>query len=205
MARTKPADRLYSYVESKEALFYLAIDQGRSLASSAPLPFRDPEPGTFAKRVAERFRQDATMPALSAALARPRADDAAGELETIAGELYASLARSAPLITILDRSAADMPELAELFFNRIPGGLITRLLRARADSGQYRRTPHPAANRAAHRRDDYVVRAQPSLRSGPADHQRRRREGNHPRLHRPRRPRCTERSGSAGLGGFKRE
>jgi AcrR family transcriptional regulator len=141
---------LYSYVESKEALFYLVVDRGLKAgppSEPALLPVPTPAPGAIAKRVAERFRQEGTMPALSAALKRPHADNAAAELEVVVRELYAILYRSGPLITILDRSALDMPELAALFHDRIRGGLfarLSRLIEMRADAGQYRRLPYSA-------------------------------------------------------------
>lgn len=141
---------LYSYVESKEALFYLVVDRGLGAGSStepASLPAPTPAPGALAERVAERFRVEGGMPVLSAALKRPHADQAAAELEAIVRELYAILYRSGPLITILDRSALDMPELATLFHDRIRGRLferLSRLIETRMNAGQYRRVPHPA-------------------------------------------------------------
>jgi AcrR family transcriptional regulator len=141
---------LYSYVESKEALFYLVFDRGfdgRPAAEPFTLPVRTPPPGAIARRIAERFRADAAMPTLSAALKRPRAGDSAAELEAIVRELYALTYRTAHAITILDRSALDMPELAALFYGRMRGGLVERLTRfidARARAGQLRHLPHPA-------------------------------------------------------------
>jgi AcrR family transcriptional regulator len=141
---------LYSYVESKDALFYLVVD--RAFGSSTPketisLPVPAPERGAIVKRVAQRLRKEGAMPALSAALSRPRAEDPSAEVAAIVGELYAILYRSGPLTTILDRSALDMPELAALFYGQIRGGLVARLARLiemRIDTGQYRRVPHPA-------------------------------------------------------------
>jgi AcrR family transcriptional regulator len=144
------AGLLYSYVESKEALFYLVVDRGLDAGSPAEpvsLPVPTPAPGSIAKRVAERFRREGRMPALSAALRRPLADNAAAELEAVVRELYAILYRSGPLITILDRSALDLPELAALFYDRIRGGLVARLSRLiemRMHAGQYRCVPHSA-------------------------------------------------------------
>ena len=141
---------LYSYVESKEALFYLVVDQGFGQAPPAEppsLPVRTPAPGAIAKRIADRFRTEAAMPVLSAALKRPRAEDPSAELEAIVRELYSIQYRTAPAITMLDRSALDVPELAGLFYGRMRGGLIsrlTRLIESRMEAGQFRRVPHPA-------------------------------------------------------------
>jgi AcrR family transcriptional regulator len=141
---------LYNYVESKEALFYLVVDQGfgqRPPAEPLSLPVRTPAPGAIAKRIAERFRTEAAMPALSAALKRPRAEDPSAELEAIVRELYAAQYRTAHAITMLDRSALDMPELAGLYYGKMRGGLVSRLARlieSRIKAGQFRRVPHPA-------------------------------------------------------------
>jgi AcrR family transcriptional regulator len=140
---------LYSYVESKEALFYLVIDRGFDASppkGPAKLPIRTPEAGAIARRVAERLRKEAAMPELSAALELPQTGDASAELESIVRALYAILYRSAQLITILDRSAPDLPELAALFYGRVRGGLVARLaglIEMRAEAGQYRSVPHP--------------------------------------------------------------
>jgi AcrR family transcriptional regulator len=136
---------LYSYVESKEALFYLVLDQDGGPPASLPAP--TPAPGAIADRVAERFGEDGSLPALVGALAQPRADDPAAQLETIVRQLYGVIYRSARLITILDRSALDMPELAAVFHDHIRGGLVerlSRLIETRMATGQYRRAAHPA-------------------------------------------------------------
>ena len=141
---------LYSYVESKEALFFLVVDRGlgaEARAEPVSLPAPTPAPGALAERVAERFGEQGTMPALAAAQLHPRADNAAEELEAVVRELYGIVYRSAPLITVLDRSALDMPELAALFYDRIRGGLIgrlSRLIEMRMEAGQYRSVAHTA-------------------------------------------------------------
>jgi len=141
---------LYNYVESKEALFYLVVDRGfgRTPPTEPPsLPVRTPQPGAIAKRIAERFRVEAALPALTAALKRPRAEHPAAELEAVVRELYAVNYQTAHAITMLDRSALDMPELAALFYGRMRGGLIarlTQLIESRIEAHQFRRLPHPA-------------------------------------------------------------
>ncbi len=140
---------LYSYVESKEALFYLVFDQGfgQSPAEAPSLPVPTPAPGAIAELVAERFRTEAAMPALSAALEHPRAENPFAELEAVVRELYAVQYRTAHATTILDRSALDMPELTTLFYGKMRGGVVsrlTRLIESRVKAGQFRRVPHPA-------------------------------------------------------------
>jgi AcrR family transcriptional regulator len=141
---------LYSYVESKEALFYLVVDRGFGdgpVEEPLQLPVKTPAPGAIVKRVAERFRTAGAMPALSAALKRSHADDPRRELEAIVRENYAVVARTGSAVTIVERSALDVPELAQLFYGRMRGGLaerLTHLIDSRIEAGQYRRVPDSA-------------------------------------------------------------
>ena len=141
---------LYNYVESKEALFYFVIDHGfsRRPSGDAPtFPVRTPLPGALVKLIAERFRQEAGAPTLLAAVKRIRAENPSIELESIVRELYANMYRTAHVTAMLDRSALDLPELGELYFGRMRGGLVavlTRLIESRIEAGQFRPVPHPA-------------------------------------------------------------
>jgi AcrR family transcriptional regulator len=141
---------LYSYVESKEALFYLVVDRGFSdgkIEEPPSLPVKSPAPGAIAKRIGERFRTVAALPALSAALKRPRAEDPRRELEAIVRELYGVVSRTAGAVEMIERSTLDIPELSQLFYGRMRGGLVERLARvieSRAAAGQFRPVPDPA-------------------------------------------------------------
>ncbi len=145
------AGLLYSYVESKEALFYLVVDQGfgdEPVGGPFKLPVKTPAPGAIAKRIAERFRTVGAIPNLIAALGEPRANDPRRELEAIVHEYYAVIARTASATRIIERSALDVPELAHLFYGRMRGGMLarlTRLIESRIEAGQYRRVPDPPA------------------------------------------------------------
>lgn len=141
---------LYNYVESKEALFYLVVDQGfgqESVEETLELPVKTPAPGAIVKRIAERFRTAGAMPALAAAIRRPRADDPRGELEEVVRALYAMVLRSATATTMIERSALELPGLADLFYRRMRSSVVerlSRLIESRAEARQYRRVPHPA-------------------------------------------------------------
>ncbi len=141
---------LYNYVESKEALFYLVVDQGfgqEPVEETLELPVKTPAPGAIVKRIAERFRTAGAMPALAAAIRRPRADDPRGELEEVVRALYAMVSRSATATTMIERSALELPGLADLFYRRMRSSVVerlSRLIESRAEAGQYRRAPHPA-------------------------------------------------------------
>jgi AcrR family transcriptional regulator len=139
-ARTQMADvasalglakgTLYLYVESKEALFDLALryaDAERPFATRPALPVRTPPPGATVAYVRERLTQGQVPAALAQAAARRRVADPRGELEAIVRELYGTLARNRRAIKLLDRSARDYPELAALWFEGARGGLIGML------------------------------------------------------------------------------
>ncbi|MHB8383621.1 MAG: TetR/AcrR family transcriptional regulator [Candidatus Binataceae bacterium] len=141
---------LYNYVESKEALFYLVIDQAFAQSPGAEpptLPVPTPLPGAIIKRIGELFRKEGALPTLAAALKLPRADDPSAELEAIVRELYAGAYRAGHVTAMLDRSAHDLPELSQLYYGRMRGGLVARLARlieSRAEAGQFRPVPHLA-------------------------------------------------------------
>ncbi len=153
------AGLLYNYVESKEALFYLVVDRSVYLprertfgqapsAQALSFPVRTPPAGAIVRRIGERFRVEAATPALSEALKRPRAIVASVELESVAREVYSSLYKMAHLTAILDQSVHDLPELADMYYGRMRGGLVARLARyieSRVEAGQFRRVPNPVA------------------------------------------------------------
>ena len=141
---------LYNYVEGKEALFHLLIDRAfveSPMAPPATLPIPAPPPGATIERLRERLDEAVVLPRLDAALGAPRGPDPRAELEGIVRELYALIAKMGPAITLLERSALDLPELAQLFFFDVRRGLLERIeryLRARARTGRLRAVPHPA-------------------------------------------------------------
>jgi AcrR family transcriptional regulator len=125
------AGSLFTYVESKDALFHLVFLHGLGLLADRPLalPLSTPGPGeTFA--LLEQALAQAPVPRIRAALAEDEPADIAQELRGIVEERYDVIERYWPLLAVIERCAADMPELEALWF----GG-------ARADSyaelGQY--------------------------------------------------------------------
>jgi AcrR family transcriptional regulator len=139
-ARTQMADvaaalgvakgTLYLYVESKEALFDLALrhaDAPRPFETRPALPVRTPKPGETVRYVRERLAREQVPPALAKALARARVPDVRRELEGIVRELYDLLAGNRRGIKLVDRSARDYPELAALWFDGARGGLVALL------------------------------------------------------------------------------
>jgi AcrR family transcriptional regulator len=138
---------IYLYVESKEALFDLAVrhaDELGLLVAPDKLPIPTPKPGATLRYVRERLTANQRLPELSAALARQRPADARAELERIVGELYDTLARNRRGIKLIDRSAPDHPQLATLWFEGARGGLVESLveyLGARIARGLLRPVP----------------------------------------------------------------
>lgn len=118
------AGSLFTYVESKGALFHLVFLHGLGLLPEAPavLPLSTPGPGeTFA--LLERALGETHAPRIRAALAEDEPAEVARELRGIVEERYDVIERYWPLLAVIERCAAEMPELEALWF----GG-------ARADS-----------------------------------------------------------------------
>jgi AcrR family transcriptional regulator len=145
-ARTQMADvaaalgvakgTLYLYVESKEALFDLAVrraDPEDAFEDVPSLPLPTPKPGATLRLIRERLARGRVPATLSAALARERVTGVRAELEGIVRELYDLLARNRCGIKLIDRSAPDLPDLAALWFDGARGGLVELLVQYLAD------------------------------------------------------------------------
>jgi AcrR family transcriptional regulator len=136
---------LYTYVESKEALFDYVLrhaDRPGPIELPAQLPVPTPAPEATLELVQERLAEEGDLPALDAALARTRVADVAAELEAILGELYDALAGHRTAIKLLDRCAPDYPELAKLWYRAGREGalaLLTPYLEDRARRRRLRR------------------------------------------------------------------
>ena len=108
---------IYTYVESKGALFHLVVERA-SGAGTAPesLPVPTPEPAHTARYCMQAFGRTSRLTELNNALALEKADDIADELERIVRELFDSIDRSRTLIGLVERSALDLPELRAGFY-----------------------------------------------------------------------------------------
>ena len=123
---------LYLYVDSKEALFDLLLrraDASAPLEPPAALPIPSPPPGRILRYVRERLAANPPSPTLERILrsgrsARPRRD-----LEAILRETHQVMARNRTGIKLVDRCAADYPELAAVWFGAGRGGLLVPLTR----------------------------------------------------------------------------
>jgi AcrR family transcriptional regulator len=136
---------IYTYVESKEALFDCALrhaDSREPVPLPEALPVPTPSPGSTLETVRKRVAEEGVLHSLIEALARTRVTDVRSELETILGELYDTLARHRTAIKLLDRCAHDYPELASVWHREGREGalsLLTRYLDDRARRGRLRR------------------------------------------------------------------
>ncbi|MGB5812600.1 MAG: helix-turn-helix domain-containing protein [Polyangiales bacterium] len=109
---------IYLYVESKEALFDLAIRGARGdLEPHAALPVPTPEPEATLRYVRDAIAVDLRLPRLEAALQQPRTDDPRSELTEIVRELYQLVSRHRVALKLVDRSATEYPDLAAIFFD----------------------------------------------------------------------------------------
>jgi AcrR family transcriptional regulator len=135
------AGTLYGYVESKDALYDLALRRAfGERIDTAALPAATPEPAELLEHVRAGMRRLRT-PGLVEALSRPAPRDVAAELAALLGELYDALARNAAAIRLIERSAPDRPELAALYYGRGRAGLVERwrrYLERRIDEGRLR-------------------------------------------------------------------
>ena len=163
---------LYLYVESKEALFELALlhaDQTEPIALPRALPVPTPRTGSTLRKLRERLAREARLPALEAALARRRKGDTRAEVDAIVRELFRLLAAHRVAIKLLDGCGVDFPELAALWSSGGRGGVVValeRYMRARIANRQLaaladatltaRMTLEIAAQWAVHRHWDPV-------------------------------------------------
>lgn len=120
---------LYGYVSSKEALFALALESVMRPGSQPlpPLPVEAPSEADLLARVRGRIAELAALPVLQAALDRRTEADVRGELAEIIGELWDLLAATRRGADMIERSARDWPELAEVFYIGFRRQLIARL------------------------------------------------------------------------------
>jgi AcrR family transcriptional regulator len=138
---------VYGYVTSKEALFDLAVRTAFRDPPRGPLPLPTPEPDELVRHVRGAMRREIRRSSMDERLARPVPSDVRTELTELLRELYDGLARNAVAIRLLERSAADRPELARLYFARGRAGLLERwerYLARRIEAGKLAPVPDVA-------------------------------------------------------------
>jgi len=141
---------LYNWVESKEALFQWIVERGADdgvIETPKRLPIRMPSPATARRRLRRQLTAAFHLPRCEAAFAAKRTRDARAELEGVVREFYAQVERARRPMTVIERSAIDVPELFELYFLTLRRDFFARFARyvaRRQQSGQFRRDLDPA-------------------------------------------------------------
>lgn len=140
---------IYTYVESKDALFHLVVERASGVnVVPETLPVPTPAGGVSTKDTIQAFNRTARLTALSAALHHEKADDISEELTAIINEQYDLVDRSRRLINLIERSAQDLPGLHTGFYTKGRRPFLRKIenyLDARIAVGQLRDVPDTAA------------------------------------------------------------
>jgi len=140
------AGAIYSYVESKEALFHLVFVRAfRPVSDATPsLPLVAPPFEETLQLIGEGLRNAAPTPVLRGAVRGAEPADVRAELAAVVTERYELIERLWPVLAVIERCAVDLPALEELYFQRgRPGHIqqLTRYLEQRASEGHLRAMP----------------------------------------------------------------
>jgi AcrR family transcriptional regulator len=144
---------VFTYVETKEALFHLVFAHGfgvlelRSPEAGYPdLPRPTPGPGETTAMIEAQLRA-IPIPNLRTALAQEHPDDIAAELRGIVEERYMIQEHYWPVLAVIERCAVEMPELEEFYYGRTRVGYFGRLatyVDRRTTAGYFRPMPDTA-------------------------------------------------------------
>jgi AcrR family transcriptional regulator len=144
------AGNLYNYVESKDALFHaclVAASPARSKRAHVTLPLRQPSSATTRKVITEGMAAIREGSALDRALERDTIDDIEAELAEVIGDYYDRTTASRRFQALVERSAADLPDLFEAFFPKMRRRSLVALatyIERRIASGHLRPVPDVA-------------------------------------------------------------
>jgi len=158
---------LYRYVDSKEGLFVLAIRHALLLeplpggegadgadgpegaaGPAGDFPLAAPSLAEMIGQAREFVAAEVPFGALAEALRTADPQDPAGELERVMRELFILEEQTAQAADMIERSARELPELADLLnsgLRRPVLDALTQYLDGRAKTGKLRRTPDTAA------------------------------------------------------------
>ena len=152
---------LYRYVDGKEGLFVLAIRHALLLEplpgegdKDAAFPVTGPSLAEMLRQAREFVAAEVPFGALAQALRQDApggpadGQDPAGELQLIMRELFTLEEQTASAADMIERSARELPELADLLntgLRRPVLDALTQYLDSRAKAGELRQTPDTAA------------------------------------------------------------
>jgi AcrR family transcriptional regulator len=141
---------LYGYVESKEALFDASVrfaDGHATLPTATELPLATPAPDATVAYIRERIAAEANdMALVKVVTGSVVIEDSSRELSLVLSDLYQRVARNRLALKLVDRCAADYPELARVWFGEGRGvqqRLLVEWLESRATKGTIRRIENP--------------------------------------------------------------
>ena len=130
---------LYTYAESKEALFALVVQREAGVdIATLPLPVAMASERALVALVRGALDALVTLPALTAAEATDTPDDVRAEVEAIVGEQFDGVLRCRTLLRLVERCAADWPVLADAFYDdgrQVLLQRVERYLDRRCDAG----------------------------------------------------------------------
>jgi len=134
---------LYTYVESKEALFGLVVDRAfiESPWPDIELPVRTLSPVELLLRTRLRMESLTALPRLEAAQRLHQSVDPRLELHDVLEEIWDLTLKTRLGADMIERSARDWPELSELYYSTIRRDLFSRLqtyFASLANTGQFR-------------------------------------------------------------------
>lgn len=135
---------LYNHVESKEALFHLCLLPDVELPKTPP-PFSAPPWDETIEQLRAQLKTSLAIPRLQRAVRDP-APDAVQELREILTELYEQIESRYLVVALIEQSAHDRPELAEVFYTKGRRQMTSRLagyLRERGEAGALRAVDDP--------------------------------------------------------------
>jgi AcrR family transcriptional regulator len=127
-ARVGPGT-IYLYAAGKEALYDLALRRAMEDPTvwSLTLPHPQPAPGAVADALWRCLENAAHFPQLWLAAESPPPADVTAEVEGIVLELYRWLHRYRRAIELVQRSAGDWPDVAQVFYRRFWRGGVHRV------------------------------------------------------------------------------
>jgi AcrR family transcriptional regulator len=141
---------LYTYVESKETLFLL-VCQGAFSDSQMAAPQQPPIASlsfdAMLQKVREQRFSTTRLETLRTALRTKNVVDPIAELEGVLRELYSVIERNRRGFDLIERSALDVPEMAQMLYvegRRKAVGIFARYLTNRIESGYFTPVPDPA-------------------------------------------------------------
>lgn len=143
---------LYNYVESKEALFLLVCERGFSegpIQAPEQPPVPSPSFETMVQKIREQMLSTTRLNTLRAALRTDNPADARAELEGVLREFYSVIQRNRHGFDLIERSALEVPEMAQMLFvegRRKGVGGLARYIASRVESGHFKPVPNPATS-----------------------------------------------------------